>query len=90
MASTQTGSSVRIVAGPSKFDLMLALFEGKRVEFTFEGMGKKPVIVNQIGIEDGSRESWLVWGGIIIADKPLMPFSGYFQTVRRQGTAKFL
>jgi hypothetical protein len=73
-------NNVRIVNGPSKWDLMLGLFEGKKVEFTVETTkhdytSKNVFIthpknifhvqVNSIEAEDGSRESWNITGGIV-------------------------
>jgi len=63
-------NSVRIVNGPSKWDLILALFESKKMEFTVEPIkyGMRNVFriqVNAVEAEDGSRESWNITGGII-------------------------
>lgn len=56
-----------VVAGPSKFELMTALFVRgtPEVEFTFHETGanwslKVKAVVLSVGKEDGSCESWLV------------------------------
>lgn len=65
-----------IESGPSKYDLMLALFDRcsarpRPVTFTFRAESRKPVEtevhVEGVEIEDGSGESWIVtvndWNG---------------------------
>lgn len=54
MASTR-----KIYDGPSKFDFMNALFDGKEVQFTIEGIGAERVEICRVAIEDGSRQRWL-------------------------------
>lgn len=84
-----------ITDGPGKFDLMLALFEGKHVQFKIQGNPFLKVQINSVGAEDGSRESWLIAGGILedIAGTPVeggwRNFKGYFQIRRRQGWIEF-
>lgn len=85
MATAENRLSV--TAGPSKFDLMLSLFEkGKTITFTVAG---KPILVqvNGVSIEDGTRESWIVVGYIINSDPKQKSerFSAYFHTARRTG-----
>lgn len=84
-------SSVNITSGPNKFDLMLSLFEGKRIKLIADG---KSLIVRiaSVAIEDGSNESWLIAGYIAQpkAEKPAPPkrpvhVSGYYSTKRRTG-----
>jgi len=63
-------NSAWIVNGPSKFDLMAALFEGKQVEFTMQTKDScmKAIIrvqVNLVEAEDGTRDSWNLSGGIV-------------------------
>jgi len=77
-------TSRKVIDGPGKFDLMCSLFDGKRVFFTVEGGEKIEVQTNSVGIEDGSRESWLVSGNIV-GSGSWEKFSGYFETRRRQG-----
>lgn len=73
----------RITAGPSKFDLMLAVFErGKNVEFTVDGK-QVEVNVSSILAEDGSRESWCLSGYII--GQQFKRYTAYFSTQRRTG-----
>lgn len=70
----------QITGGPSKFDLMLALFDGNsehrrlvafRTKEEFPGTALPPafyqvqVIVNKIEREDGSGENWLVAGEVL-------------------------
>lgn len=63
-------NSACIVNGPSKWDLVTALFDGKQVEFTIkfnDGITKAiiKVQVNSVEAEDGSRDSWNLKGGIV-------------------------
>ncbi len=61
--------SFSITDGPSKFDLMASLFDGKRVKITCDILPKSEdsikfapkieVIFQKIGMEDGSHESWI-------------------------------
>ena len=81
-----------ILEGPSKFDLMAALFDGKKVQFTFklgEVTHKVNMGVSGVAAEDGSRESWLINGffptGLIHGPCTFSNFSGYFETRRRKG-----
>lgn len=72
--TTFVPARAEINGGPSKFDLTLALFDRKpivrAVEFKFTGESAMSalVVINEIGIEDGSGESWL--------------FKGYVRSVR--------
>ncbi len=86
---------VKIVEGPAKFDFVISLFDGKRVEFTYEGggeylrpQGKLDVVINGAQAEDGSRESWNISGMIFNAGT--QPFQGYYQTRRRKGYLKLV
>ncbi len=76
-------ATASITAGPSKFDLMLSLFEGKSVKLTVDGQ-EVEVSVLQIQAEDGSRESWNLAGQIISKAK-MQYFRAYFNTLRRKG-----
>jgi len=62
--------NIQITDGPSKFDLMCSLFDGKKVQIScdfnwrdqnrkFKISPKLTVVFQKIGIEDGSRESWV-------------------------------
>lgn len=86
---------LKIMDGPSKFDLMAALFDGKEVDFTLAVQGnivgqyrseEVSVIILGVAIEDGSRNSWLIHG--LIKDPSNRSFSGYYETRRRQGVMK--
>ena len=75
----------KITGGPSKFDLMLALFDRKGstpriVEFTIEGSGIFPfqVFIDQVGIEDGEGEGWMITGKWVRGDVPR--FKAYYRT----------
>ncbi len=76
----------RITSGPSKFDLMLSLFDRKPVKFTVD---KKEIEVriNRIEAEDSSCESWNLVGYIIcqLTSRPEPHFSAYFSTKTRSG-----
>lgn len=75
MAKNLPEGQIQITNGPSKFDLMASLFDGKIVEITcdftvrtagnpstsakFKIYPKFNVIFTKIGIEDGSHDSWI-------------------------------
>lgn len=62
-------SLFQIINGPSKFDLMASLFEGKIVEITcgFNNVDtdkagncpKLEVVFTKVGIKDGLQDSWI-------------------------------
>lgn len=74
MPNLQENKTYKLVAGPSKWDLMIALFQGntdtqERVEFTVDGThegddirGKLYLRINVLGREDGSGDCWLFEG----------------------------
>ena len=78
----------KIKKGPSKLDLMLCCFEGKRIGFVLESpiphTTKAPSSVRAIWIavepEDGSSENW----NIKFLSKNQV-FFGYYNTRRRTG-----
>lgn len=74
----------KIIEGPSKFDFMNALFDGKEVEFKFEGFGKQPVNVQGVSLEDGSRERWLFQFRIARIEQSSL-CKGYYDTRTRTG-----
>lgn len=88
-----------LVDGPSKFDLMLALFDkdkGRKVSFTDEHGMKYEASISMVESEDGSGESWnlkgstTIWGaGGKEGDGKVhllrYHFIGYFRTDRRKG-----
>jgi hypothetical protein len=96
MASNQEFRHVPITDGPSKFDLMVALFDRKprsRV-LTFEtGGGQKvEVTIVSVQIEDGSGESWNIQVSIQSANcrmssgiKWIPICRMYFRTDKRKG-----
>jgi len=101
--TTSIPARADINGGPSKFDLMLALFDRKqvnarRIEFNLSS-GKTMtavVVITEVGIEDGSGESWLFKGAvrdILLADEysenhmPPSPrrVHGWYRTDTRKG-----
>lgn len=88
---------LRITDGPNKYDLMLALFdrhyEPRPVTFSCEHEVTKPnpqfgkltkvvtLHITQVGIEDGSGQSWLIEG----QDCDGRHYSGWYRTDTRQG-----
>ncbi len=94
-------SLVNIVNGPSKFDLMTALFvwhpERMRVQFVDSCGGRTySAVINSCGAEDGSGESWNISGYLYPMDQfkalgkgsgkvVLGPFRGCFNTSTRKG-----
>jgi len=85
-----------IANGPSKYDLSVALFDGdsnqrKKVTFSgrFDGNGKNPTIIligiiQQVGREDGSGDSWLIQFYTKI-DNTSVLLKGYYSTKNRSG-----
>ena len=80
-----------IIGGPSKFELMLGLFdntmsEPRRVSFQLQGGTALSVCLLSVGREDGSGESWLFEGAIQWPDASHnRRVKGYFTTKRRTG-----
>jgi hypothetical protein len=75
MAKELPKGSFQITNGPSKFDLMCSLFDGKKVKISCDILPEKSgskicplleVRFTSIGPEDGSNESWL--GTICLCD----------------------
>ena len=104
----------KIVNGPSKFDLMLALFDScsksgyRRVTFNYiKGDEIDPknghkicyglslpieVLINEVGKEDGSGESWMFKGTIEALEQnrlKTVQVRGYFHTQHRNGWIQF-
>lgn len=91
--------NAKIIDGPSKFDLMLALFDRKSVntrQVTFATENGRDLgqtlnaVINSVGVEDGSGESWILEGYFMSRLRGTMPppprhFKMYFHTGRRQG-----
>jgi len=88
-----------IVNGPSKFDLMLSLFDGNKeprrtVQFRVRSETGRMEINHEVAVtlvqqEDGSGESWnfqgLTWGQSISHR-----VRGYYSSKRRTGTFNFI
>lgn len=97
MGTKQLTSQVAISDGPSKFDLMFALFDAyqqrggktsiRRVVFETE-IGSVEAVITSVGIEDRSNESWLISGSFCRYESNLLQlfrFEGYYSTRRRKG-----
>lgn len=97
----QKEAQFQITEGPSKFDLMIALFkkdEAVRFSVTPDPLTgtKSPVIltvqINGITVEDGSHESWLMQGMWKLSwDLNLLNwtnFHGYYDSRTRKGWLK--
>lgn len=73
-----------IKKGPGKFDLMVALFDGKPVTFVIklsEQMTKtEKVTISSVQAEDGSRQSWNITG--YTTSKT---FKAYYRTSAAEG-----
>jgi len=91
--------SVTITAGPSKFDLMLSLFDGNKeprrtVGFMIQS-GKSDfhnrtaleVAITKVSQEDGSGESWC-FDGCVVNTRPQFHVTGWFRTSSRGGWVK--
>ena len=75
-----------ILDGPSKFDLMAALFDEKRVRFNLEYAGLVTVQINRVEAEDGSRDSWNIAGRLFgIVNPTTTDFTGYYSSKQRKG-----
>jgi len=70
-------------AGPSKFDLMASLFDGKVVKFTI-GPEEVDVMITGVAREDGSLDSWII-NGFIPKDSQERKICGWYSTKRRAG-----
>ena len=83
-----------IVEGPSKMDLMLALFDnfrgGREVFFHFVAKQSSAVCITGVKLEDGSRERFLFEGYTPAAKGGLSaPVNGCYDTKTRKGWIKF-
>lgn len=85
----------QIVDGPSKFDLMIALFHkpgnfgSQSPNFNDSPLGFKSedgrwlqVFVRGVQMEDGSHESWIIMGHYAVGGGT---FKAYFSTKNRKG-----
>lgn len=88
-----TNPREKIVQGPSKFDLMIGLFDGKSkdqklVYFHTELHGQNFqhfVRLNEVTREDGSGESWCFKG---VCNNSQV--RGWFRTDKREGWLEFI
>lgn len=78
---------VDLIDGPSKEALLrFALGEGGLVHVRDNLNRLIHLTINQVGIEDGSRQSWLIWGfGRFDREEKSFTFEGWFRTDRRKG-----
>jgi hypothetical protein len=83
-----------ITEGPSKFDLMASLFDGKIVQFTQQN-NQHPKIIKVILLsverEDGSNESWNLRVLVKGSEFPLQigkNLSMYYNSRTRKGTLR--
>ncbi len=89
-----------IKTGPSKFELLLALFDSRqvntrKVEFRTDADTLYDAVITSVEREDGSGESWNIRG--YLSEKkpgakipsPSTNFEGYFRTDTRKGSLKF-
>lgn len=89
-----TQDKYNITDGPSKFDLVLALFDGKTARITLEGKEIVPVYINSVKAEDYRREGWFLDGyngSVLILGKSLLgvgEFTGYYNSRTRKGWLK--
>ncbi len=95
--TTMPNHQKNLIDGPSKFDLMLSLFDkGREVTFTDEGGMKYHAAISMVQSEDGSGESWNLSGSAVLhpAGKPpglrsskdlRFHFVAYFRTEKRKG-----
>lgn len=94
LGGSRMATQYRIIDGPSKWDLMQALFEpvsaNRFVEFRVAGLSGKDsccdrVSISEIAREDGSGESWNLAGN----SPGGWYFHAYFSTKNRKGWIKF-
>ncbi len=81
---------MEIVDGPGKFDLMVALFDGKVVRFTLKDKNTKALKIIGVELEDGSNQRWLIKGYIykgyhMSEGDKTSRFSGYYDSYSRKG-----
>jgi len=88
---------IKIIDGPSKFDLMCSLFDGKVVQitcdFNWRDQNRKikiaprlQVVFQKVGIEDGSRESWIGELYFCDANYQNQKKNFYYNSKKRTGT----
>lgn len=82
-----------VVNGPSKLDLMLALFDNQVVEFTVEtfGIGRVKVRISSAGRSATGSDMWVLQGTVFQTDSPWgishnhHQFTGSYNTRIRRG-----
>ncbi len=95
MASQDDKYTFPITDGPSKFDLMVSLFEGcpshrKFVTFELAGLAHLiPVAITCVEQKDGSGESWNIKGWAR-TDTVQAHVEGYYASRGRKGLLKFV
>ena len=87
-------TQITIVDGPSKFDLMTALFVWKperlKVMFVAENGDTYKATIRGCEAEDGSGECWIIRGYSAKGDSQIAwPFEGFFRTNSRKGHLVF-
>ena len=81
-------ATINIVDGPSKFDLMIALFHAPQnnrdepLGFTLEDGRVLGVFLRGVEMEDGSHENWNLTGRLMSGDGS---FKAWFSTKNRKG-----
>jgi hypothetical protein len=84
-----------ITEGPSKFDLMASLFDGKVVNFTLQieiTTPQKTLKVSVVSVEreDYSKDSWNIKVYIVDSPNPVVPIgkiiSAYYNSRTRHGS----
>ncbi len=92
MSLIQTDQMYPVIAGPSKFDLMLNLFDGESgTRFMYFDIKTTTYVTGFImyikGVhrENGSGESWMIYG----YNADFGNISVHFSTKDRQGSVKF-
>ena len=92
---TQDKLSFDAVGGPSKFDLMLSLFDGNKeprrtVEFKLEGAREAIVVaITAVQQENGSGESWN-FEGQLVNYRCGFNVRGYYSSNSRKGYITFV
>src|SRR6185503_21034987 len=88
--SLETGETIQLVDGPSKYDLSRALFDPQAVSpqkvtlRTADGTILMAT-VGSVEIEDGSGECFLLKGACIGLDNSRRPYEGFIRTNVRKG-----
>lgn len=92
--ASQDKYAFQIIGGPSKFDLMVSLFEGnpqhrRTVAFKLEGLWQDiNVAITGVEQEDGSGESWNFSGWVM--GEPKAHVRGYYASRGRSGYFHFV